>query len=134
MNRRRRKKTEKKRMLWNMALSGDNLAFACCSLRLRKRKKLIDDLSYEDIRRDFMKEFEKEKADMYKCEDLFWLLYLGDDRQQRMWRKEMEELFRIYEGRDERKAEELSHFLYLRRRKLNLNITYKRCKIIGNTI
>ena len=46
----------------------------------------------------------------------------------------MEKLFRIYEGRDERKAEELSHFLYLRRRKLKLNITYKRCKRIGNTI
>lgn len=134
MNKRRRKKIRKGRLLWELALSGDNQAFACCSIRLRKRKKLIDDLSYKDIMKDFIREFEKDKTDIHKCEDLFWLLYLGDDRQQRIWRKAMIEIVRINEGRNAGKAGNMTHFLFLQRKKINLNITYKRCKNISNTL
>ena len=46
----------------------------------------------------------------------------------------MIEVVRINEGRNAGKAGNMSHFLFLQRKKINLNITYKRCKNIGNTL
>lgn len=134
MNKRRRKKLRRDRILWSLALAGDNQAFACCSCRQRRRKKLIDDLSYKDIMKDFIEEFEKKEPDIHKCEELFWLLYLGDDGQQRRWRKAMIEIFRMNEGRNAARAGHMSHFLFLQKRKINLNTMYSRRTNAENTM